>query len=363
MERRDEEVARALQREEHERAADIERKDEQLAHLIAVQERRQEALRRRRRQEQTIAAADEARRRREADDAEYARTLQEQFDAEKKGDAEVKRMMELMEEEEASMSLIRQLLGHEKQFRGHHHAEDLMKHSDDQLCEALFAGNINEFLTEDTRQVTDIKRVLQVELVRRFMAKWLELKRTYGSYAEEARPRLGFHGTPEANIPNILQQGLLVPGTHGVINRTDDGYYGAGIYLSPDARTSLGYAGGCGKLLVCAVLMGRIYKCEDLMHGAPCTPGFDSHMSPCEGELILFEAAQVLPCFVITIASAVHRPMPTSAPPYQSTAHLTAKKAAKAKGGRTPKATAKLKRQRKLARRAQRAAKGGRKNK
>jgi hypothetical protein len=244
------------------------------------------------------------------------------------------------------------------------------------LCAALFAGDIHEFLTEDTRKVTDIKRVLQVELVRRFMAKWLELKRTYGtlahtrthtrphvwltgglgSYAEEARPRLGFHGTPEANIPNILQQGLLVPGTHGVINRTDDGtqpmpfysfllpaidvrvrargsglgYYGAGIYLSPDARTSLGYAGGCGKLLVCAVLMGRIYKCEDLMHGAPCTPGtsaqidasieshsylatppaadpsmwvhvtpfsaaagFDSHMSPCEGELILFEAAQV----------------------------------------------------------------------
>jgi hypothetical protein len=29
--------------------------------------------------------------------------------------------------------------------------------------------------------VTDIKRVLQVELVRRFMAKWLELKRTYGT--------------------------------------------------------------------------------------------------------------------------------------------------------------------------------------
>jgi aprataxin and PNK-like factor len=51
------------------------------------------------------------------------------------------------------------------------------------------------------------------------------------------------------------------------------GYYGAGIYLSPDARTSLAYAGGCGKLLVCAVLMGRIYKCTNLMHGAPCTPG------------------------------------------------------------------------------------------
>ncbi len=216
MERRDEEVARALQREEHERAADIERKDEQLAHLIAVQERRQEALRRRRRQEQTNAAADEARRRREADDAEYARTLQEQFDAEKKGDGEVKRMMELMEEEEASMSLIRQLLGHERQFRVHHDAEDLMKHSgtspvafpklttydthatdatthththtngtrhntDVQLCEALFAGDIRAFLTEDTRQVTDIKRVLQLELVRRFMAKWLELKRTYGT--------------------------------------------------------------------------------------------------------------------------------------------------------------------------------------
>jgi hypothetical protein len=30
-------------------------------------------------------------------------------------------------------------------------------------------------------KVLDIKRVLQVELVRRFMAKWIDLRNTYGT--------------------------------------------------------------------------------------------------------------------------------------------------------------------------------------
>jgi aprataxin and PNK-like factor len=51
------------------------------------------------------------------------------------------------------------------------------------------------------------------------------------------------------------------------------GNYGAGIYLSPRASTSLSYARGSGKLLVCAVLMGRIFECTGLMHGAPCVDG------------------------------------------------------------------------------------------
>jgi hypothetical protein len=52
-------------------------------------------------------------------------------------------------------------------------------------------------------------------------------------------------------------------------------------------------------MLVCAVLMGRIYTCPDMMEGADCMAGYDSHTSPCGQELVLFQASQVLPCYLV----------------------------------------------------------------
>lgn len=76
--------------------------------------------------------------------------------------------------------------------------------------------------------------------------------------------------------------------------------WGKGIYLSPDPSLAQGYASD-GKMLVCSVLMGRIFHCSEMMVGKACVRGFDSHMSPCEQEMVLFEAAQVLPCYLLTI--------------------------------------------------------------
>jgi hypothetical protein len=60
----------------------------------------------------------------------------------------------------------------------------------------------------------------------------------------------------------------------------------------------------------------------------------------------------VLPCFVLTIEAPEPRPysMPSPAPA-APTQVILAKKAAKAKGGRAPKATAKQKKKQKLERR------------
>lgn len=85
------------------------------------------------------------------------------------------------------------------------------------------------------------------------------------------RPVVAFHGTAEGNIPNILRIGLVVPGQHGVKHATDNGWYGKGdnkssitdipgIYLSPNPSLSIGYCRGGGKLLVCAVLLGKACK-------------------------------------------------------------------------------------------------------
>ena len=67
---------------------------------------------------------------------------------------------------------------------------------------------------------------------------------------------LAFHGSNESNFPSILRSGLLVPGQNSkkriyyififykilddIKHATDVGYWGKGIYLSPDpVRNSL----------------------------------------------------------------------------------------------------------------------------
>ena len=63
-----------------------------------------------------------------------------------------------------------------------------------------------------------------------------------------------YHGTAVARLPSIVRNGLLVGGMCGccvhqtrqvpgqlVTHRTDSGFWGRGIYLSPDPSVSIGY--------------------------------------------------------------------------------------------------------------------------
>ena len=66
--------------------------------------------------------------------------------------------------------------------------------------------------------------------------------------------------------------------------------------------TALRYNGDHGGILLCKVLVGREYRCQRKMVGAPLQRGFDSHLSPCETENVIFEAAQILPCYYVIFA-------------------------------------------------------------
>jgi hypothetical protein len=47
------------------------------------------------------------------------------------------------------------------------------------------------------------------------------------------------------------------------------------------------------------------------MMGAPLQPGFDSHISPCGTELVIFDTDAILPCYVLHYkAGAVQLPKP-----------------------------------------------------
>lgn len=119
----------------------------------------------------------------------------------------------------------------------------------------------------------------------------------------EREPSTAFHGTTSQAMAPIVRTGLVVPGDKGVRHRTDVGWYGAGIYLSPSAALSLSYA-SAGKLFVCAALLGRSHRMAGIECGCACKKGYDSHLSPDGSEWVLFQASQVLPVYVLHVTSA-----------------------------------------------------------
>jgi len=142
---------------------------------------------------------------------------------------------------------------------------------------------------------------LKPELVVEFEAAWKVMKQNRGMTL--ASPNMAYHGTAETNINSILERGLLVPGRgkgKDIGHATDTGFWGGGIYLSPNAALSIGYCRGGKKLLICSVLMGKRYQCTNLMHGGDLMAGHDSHVAPGGQEWILFDPAQVLPCYLIS---------------------------------------------------------------
>ncbi|ELR24964.1 UBA/TSN domain containing protein [Acanthamoeba castellanii str. Neff] len=153
--------------------------------------------------------------------------------------------------------------------------------------------------------ITKIENVLKAELVVEFEAAWAELRQKRSE--DLARPSMAYHGTAEQNIESILDKGLLVPGKgkgKDVGHATDTGFWGGGIYLSPNSSMSVGYCRGGKKLLICSVLMGKTFQCTTLIHGADLMAGHDSHTAPGGQEWVIFNPAQVLPCYLVSLSQA-----------------------------------------------------------
>lgn len=133
------------------------------------------------------------------------------------------------------------------------------------------------------------------------------------------KPRITFHGTRRGNVPSIVQHGLLKPGAlHPVTKKPlgiDNGAaYGQGIYSSPDPAYALMYASGWTpqkgktwdlpgyKLLICGVIMGRsaqLNQEDQWWERSEPYPGADSHVNPSQYAYIVFDSAQIVPCYVL----------------------------------------------------------------
>ena len=104
------------------------------------------------------------------------------------------------------------------------------------------------------------------ELFRRFREAYRGLQQNQRTTA------LGFHGTPEENIRGICNNGFD-PG------RRKGQAYGPGEYFATTPDISMGYSGGCKKMLVCELLLGR-YNEHHTQHGNIVVMKYPEHDLP-----------------------------------------------------------------------------------
>jgi len=149
-------------------------------------------------------------------------------------------------------------------------------------------------LGSQKNKVSKVEYVINPQLLAAFESKQEELA---GVTGEEQHPVLAFHGTTSQNMESIVQHnfdiGLLSKGSG------DKGWYGAGIYFSELPTTAMSYGKGEKKLLLSKVLLGREFQCPGRMDGKQLQLGYDSHRSPDGSELVVFDQAQILPCYIV----------------------------------------------------------------
>ena len=143
-----------------------------------------------------------------------------------------------------------------------------------------------------------------------------------GLAAYLARPTVTFHGAPRHVMSSIVRYGFVLPGSSigkaGPQLRVRCGSsFGRGIYSSPDLMYASAYTqyqhGSTTRIsrpadvpgfriVICAALMGRaLHVSRDEAHGVDglLGEGAHSHISPSKLEYIIFDPAQIIPCYVL----------------------------------------------------------------
>eukprot|EP01088_Endostelium_zonatum_P004878 TRINITY_DN1623_c0_g3_i1.p1 TRINITY_DN1623_c0_g3~~TRINITY_DN1623_c0_g3_i1.p1 ORF type:complete len:408 (+),score=72.98 TRINITY_DN1623_c0_g3_i1:75-1298(+) len=171
--------------------------------------------------------------------------------------------------------------------------------SKEEVLRLMNKGQKNEYMR--------IFTILKPSLQKAFESKRQEYCERYGKRSGKSKVRLAFHATGQDRVFGIVSSGLVVPGSamkngeEEVKHRTDNGWYGKGIYLTPEVKTAKSYG---RTLLVCAVLLGRVFRAKTRMDGQGLMEGYDSHREPFWNkglgkEWILFSSDQVLPIYIV----------------------------------------------------------------
>ncbi|XP_028407695.1 uncharacterized protein LOC114530286 isoform X2 [Dendronephthya gigantea] len=167
-----------------------------------------------------------------------------------------------------------------------------------------YIGHIHHVLEKvpSHLKIQSLENIMKYNLVRRFNSAWEKMSVKYEKESRKHRelyvtkPKVAFHGTRKGNIPNIVRNGLLVPGGKSGVEVAHGSSLGVGIYLSPSPEYSFNYCDMGGKVLVCAVLQGHV-RSVDSAFSRSCK----CDCITCGDEMVIFDARHVLPCYVITL--------------------------------------------------------------
>jgi hypothetical protein len=113
------------------------------------------------------------------------------------------------------------------------------------------------------------------------------------------QPKITFHGTMRANVSSIVQYGFLKPGDKFSKEGPNLEY---ALYYSQRGEAHAPSELPGIKIFVCATIMGRPATLDRLPQEERIDEpvfGADSHASRCGLEYIVFNKAQILPCFVL----------------------------------------------------------------
>ncbi|KAK4555170.1 hypothetical protein LTR86_007936 [Recurvomyces mirabilis] len=147
-------------------------------------------------------------------------------------------------------------------------------------------------------------------------------KEAFADYLTQ--PQVTFHGAPRHVVSSIVRYGFLIPGqkigfTGKILDVECGSSFGVGIYSSPNASYASCYGRSSGeyttgftspssvpgfRLLVCATLMGRsieVTREDRRRQGGVANADADSHVSPNKMEYIVFDSAQIIPCYVLHV--------------------------------------------------------------
>ena len=194
--------------------------------------------------------------------------------------------------------------------------------------EPVFRGDlVTRFLRKRRTLKTQLLQLSKAQLRKSINGEDIRRGRVEDSHEGFAEylstPRVSFHGAPKPVIASIVRYGFVLPNER-IGNDKDaatleircGASYGVGIYSSPSLDFACMYAperheGGYSpnaynapgfRIIVCATIMGRPLEVtrEDTRRTQGVSKeGAHSHVSPDGLQYIVFDKAQIIPCYVL----------------------------------------------------------------
>ena len=157
-------------------------------------------------------------------------------------------------------------------------------------------------LVERIRKKFKQNVIINKRFAMQFLIKFMEMSSK--SSESVAKIQVCYHGSLKKNYKSIIRSNLMVPDGWTFCHRTDCGWYGRGIYMSPDYNIARQYSSD-SQVFVCLCLPGKRYKakkvscCRNDDYGIALKKGYDSHIGPHNKEWVFFDSCQLLPCYLI----------------------------------------------------------------